>query len=565
MVITVLALPALALGAAGGEPKLRFNERWVYSSHNLLEDKWVDEVLKIIGRASQSGYTGLVLADSKLAILDQMPPKYFKNAARVRDAARAAHLEIIPMVFPIGYSAGLLAHDPNLAEGVPVIDAPFMVKGRQGTLVPDPAVKLVNGDLEEVKDNRFAGFYLQDDPGKTTFADTEVVHHGRTSIRIQDSGKEGQNRNYRIAQRLKVRPHACYRFSAWVKTRDLNPASGFQLLARGSRWSHPMLTFYEGHLKPTQDWTPVEVVFNSLEEDEIELYVGHWGGQSGTLWIDELALEELALVNVLRRDGCPLKVASADGKTVFEEGRDFLPVRDPKLGQEPFAGQYEFHHAGPVLELTSGSRIKEGDRLRVSWYHPLIVHGFQVMSCLTERKVYELLRDQARRVNDLFSPKTFFMSHDEVRVANWCRSCRDLKQTPGELLAKNVSQCVQILRELNPTARIVVWSDMFDPHHNAIDHYYLVNGSLEGSWKGLPSDVIIANWNVDKAAQSLKWFADRGHSQIIAGYYDGDLENLKKWTAAAQGTPKIIGFLYTTWASKYEDLESYGKALLARE
>ena len=52
---------------------------------------------------------------------------------------------------------------------------------------------------------------------------------------------------------------------------------------------------------------------------------------------------------------------------------------------------------------------------------------------------------------------------------------------------------------------------MFDPHHNAVDKYYLVNGSLKGSWEGLARDVIIANWNGDKAAESLKFFADRGH------------------------------------------------------
>jgi len=521
--------------------------------------------LKLIERAAKSGYTGLVLADYKLAILDQMPLQYFQNVARVQDAARAAHLEIIPSVFPIGYSAGLLAHDPNLAEGMPVIDAPFVVKGREAVLAPDANTRIANGDLEDAKDNQFAGFFLQDDPATTTFVDREVVHHGRFSLRIQLAGKEGQSRNYRLAQRVKVRPHACYRFSAWVKTRDLQPTNGFQLLARGAHWNHRTLTFYEGQLKPTQDWTQVDVVFNSLNEHEVELYVGHWGGQSGTLWIDELSLEELALVNVLRREGCPLKVTHDDGKMVFEEGRDFLPVRDPKLGQEPFAGQYEFRHAGPTLQVSEKSRIKDADRLRVSWYHPTIVNGFQVMCCLTERKVYELLRDQARRVNELFRPRTFFMTHDEIRVANWCRSCQSRKQTPGALLAKNVSDCIQILRDLSPDARIVVWSDMFDPNHNAVDDYYLVNGTLKDSWKGLSPDVIIANWYVDKASKSLKWFAGRGHSQILAGYYDGDIENFNKWDSASRGIPKVIGFMYTTWASKYDDLEKYGSALLGRQ
>lgn len=34
----------------------------------------------------------------------------------------------------------------------------------------------------------------------------------------------------------------------------------------------------------------------------------------------------------------------------------------------------------------------------------------------------------------------------------------------------------------------------FDPMHNAVDHYFAVNGTLAGSWKGLDKDVGIVNW-----------------------------------------------------------------------
>ena len=119
-------------------------------------------------------------------------------------------------------------------------------------------------------------------------------------------------------------------------------------------------TFYEGRLKKTQDWQRIEVVFNSLDESAVNVYAGLWGGRSGTLWLDDLALDELGLVNVLRRAGCPLVVTAADGKTVYEEGKDFLPVRDVRLGQDPYAGEYSFRHAAPSLQLTASSRIKDG-------------------------------------------------------------------------------------------------------------------------------------------------------------------------------------------------------------
>ena len=49
---------------------------------------------------------------------------------------------------------------------------------------------------------------------------------------------------------------------------------------------------------------------------------------------------------MLRRDGCPLVVVSDDGRTVYEEGKDYLPLRDVRLGQDPYAGEYSFQHSG---------------------------------------------------------------------------------------------------------------------------------------------------------------------------------------------------------------------------
>jgi hypothetical protein len=552
------ALPCSAHGAT------RYERRWVYASQNLLVDKSVDELAGLIGRASKAGYNGILLADYKFQILDRMPPNYFRNVERVKKAAEAAKVEIIPAVFPIGYSEGLLAHDPNLAEGLPVEDAPFVVSGREAKPVTDPPARLNNGGLEQTRGDSFAGFSFQDDPGKATFADRRVVHGGKVSCRLEDVGRNSSSGNGRLVQRVKVRPHACYRFSCWVKTRSLADTSSVRLLALGASGGR-QLTFHEGGVSADQDWTLLEVVFNSLDQREVNLYVGSWGSRTGTLWVDDLALEELSLVNVLRRDGCPLVVSSSDGRTGYEEGRDFEPVRDPKLGVVPYAGLYDFGHAGARLRLTPSSRIRDGARLRVSWYHPVLTHGSQMMCCLSEPKIYELLRDQARRVNEMLRPRTFFMSHDEIRVANWCQACRARKLTPGALLADNARRCAAILREINPKAEVAVWSDMFDPHHNAVADYYLVNGTLEGSWEGLPANILIANWNSGKARASLDWFAKRGHPQLLAGYYDADdLGNFRTWDAAAKGVPKVTGFMYTTWAHKYRLLDAYGKAALGR-
>src|SRR5690606_22245500 len=141
----------------------------------------------------------------------------------------------------------------------------------------------------------------------------------------------------------------------------------------------------------------------------------------------------------------------------------------------------------------------------------------------------------------------YFMSHDEWRVLGWDESCQRRELDAGEIVADNARKCVGWLRELNPNGRVLVWSDMFDPHHNAVTNYYLVRGDLRGAWEGLDRNVVIMNWNFGKRAASLKFFSDRGHQQILAGYYDHGPTQVEKWLESARDVPGVIGVMYTTW------------------
>ncbi len=103
------------------------------------------------------------------------------------------------------------------------------------------------------------------------------------------------------------------------------------------------------------------------------------------------------------------------------------------------------------------------------------------------------------------------LSHDEIRVANWLGLGRTGENTAGALLAQNMRQTAGLVGRINPQAKLCVWSDMFDPFHNAVKGpYYLVNGTYEGSWEGLPPGITIVNWNSGKAKESLTFFDQLG-------------------------------------------------------
>jgi len=309
-------------------------------------------------------------------------------------------------------------------------------------------------------------------------------------------------------------------------------------------------------VKRDQEWRQPHAIFNSLGDDEIRFYLGVWDAGQGKLWLDDVQVVEEPLVNLVRRPGCPLMVSDKAGKT-YEEGKDFAELRDEKLGVTPWPGNFEIYHAPPQLKLLPGSRIKEGTELLASYYHAVTIYDNQVPCSLTEPKVFEVVEDQVERVEKLFQPKTYFLSHDEIRVANWSGPERKAGEAAGKVLAKNVEKCVQIIRKHNPQAHLCVWSDMFDPHHNAVDNFYLVNGDLAGSWEGLPKDMLIINWNSGNAEKSLPFFAGRGHRQVLAGYYDAPPEGIVRWLKAGKGVEGLDGAMYTTWQSNFDDLERF--------
>jgi hypothetical protein len=92
-----------------------------------------------------------------------------------------------------------------------------------------------------------------------------------------------------------------------------------------------------------------------------------------------------------------------------------------------------------------------------------------------------------------------------------------------------------------------------------VDNYYLVNGDLAKSWEGLDKSVIIMNWNFGFRTESLKFFAERGHSQILAGYYDADAEQIGKWldTVEKNKIKGVLGVMYTTWHQDYSQLKEF--------
>jgi len=536
--VSAWAAPHAKSGAKPAPPGVaagtKMQKRWLFVWRDMSDPKEVDRMIARFPRAQADGYNGIAFAAN-------IPPA---KAAELKAAAKAHGLDIVAIV--MGNSP-----DRNYTEGVLSQDALYAAHDGIATFKPDNPTKVLNADFEEADGNHFKRWGFQDDEGVTTFADHTVVHGGKTSLRMENIGKN-EARHCRIMQPLNLQPHRQYRLSFWVKTENLTPADpNIEVLTADTG---RLISFETFHADKTQDWKHYDIVFNSMDNSKGNLYLGSWNGKDGKLWWDDLTCEEIGLVNVLRRPGCPVTVR-AEGGMVYEEGKDYVKIVDPELHPyRPYHDMYPIH-------LTPGSRIHEGDRLRVSYYHPIIVYEDRITSCLSEPQIFTEWEAQVKKVNDLLHPAAFLMSHDELRVINQCALCQSMHKTPGELLAWNVHKAAKIIRDLRPDAGIWVWNDMFDPMHNAVDHFYAVNGDLKGSWKGLDKDVGIVNWHGGLMGKNCKFFADLGLKQILSGYYDGDEEGaaISKWIDNTRDVPGIEGAMYTTWEDRYDAMDHWAQ------
>ncbi|HTU47055.1 MAG TPA: hypothetical protein VMF91_18480 [Bryobacteraceae bacterium] len=552
-VIILLAVRALCGAPAG--PEL-----WYWHHSYLTNEKAVQSSEALIDRAVAAGYTGVAFWDSSFSFMSDSfwPPE---NVARLRKAiayAASKGLKIMAPVAPFGFANDALQADPNLAEAQRIVGARFQVdpSGKRLRFI-NSFSGLVNSGFESGEKDWFS----TGDAGIAV--DTAIAHSGHASGVIRSA-----RGNARFRQQMAVTPWRQYHLRLFFKSENFRGLAQLgvldEALAAKERLNAPIPA------NGSHDWTQLDFTFNSQDSTRAWLYLGVWGGNSGTLWLDDIQIEETALVYVVRRDGAPVKLYDpADPKTVFREGADYERVTDPRMTstRTPFTDLY--HEPAPVT-LPQGTRLRAGQTVAMDFYAVFPIPGLvQVAMCLTDRGVLEWQQRNARAIREVLPRGAgILMQYDEIRQMNSCASCRAKNLTAGELLDWSVGESTRIYDSAFPGARLFVWSDMFDPYHNARDHYYYVEGNLAGSWKGVPANITILNWNLEHLSQSLAWFAgeDRrqplAHQQIIAGYYDkGDgAAAARTELAQAAGIRGITGLMYTTWGDDYSQLEPFAAA-----
>ncbi len=545
----------MAAGAPPTAPQL-----WYWHHSYLANDQAGRSSEALIDRAVAAGYTGVALWDSSFSFMSDAfwPAENVARLRRVINYATSKGLKVMAPVAPFGFANDALQANPNWAEAEWVLGAQFEVDSSGKRLqFLNSSHGLENPGFESGETSWFGTH----DSGISL--DNSVAHTGKASAVIRNA-----HGNARYRQRIALIPWRQYHLRLFFKSANFRGLSQLGVLdasdSAAERLNAPIPA------SGSHDWTQLDFTFNSQTSTSAWLYVGVWGGNSGTLWLDDIQIEETALVYVVRRDGAPLKVYDPwNPAIVYREGLDFNTIADPHIAasRRPFTDLY---HAPAPVTLPAQTRLHPGQHIAMDFYAVFPIPGpTQVAMCLTDPGVLGWQRRNAEAIRSVLPPRSgILMQYDEIRQMNSCASCRAKHLSAAGLLDGSVDQSARIYRSVFPSAPLYIWSDMFDPHHNARDHYYYVEGDLTGSWKGLPANITVLNWNLDLLHESLRWFSGVesrqpvAHAQIIAGYYDkgNGAETARSELAEAAGVPGVLGLMYTTWNDDYSQLEPFAAA-----
>ncbi len=528
-----------------------YSDRWFYVSRSLNNEQDVKDIIELVAVAEKAKLNGMLLACGvENYVLWKDARK--ENLAKVRTVCDQAGIEIIPILWSVGYGT-MLSRNRNLVEGLLCKDVPYESLGEVAMYKPVAPVEIKNGDFEQdlAGKDKIPGWSWTDKFGSISFLDTEVKKSGAASLRLEPSAQD-KHGHARASQQIPFKPYRQYRLSCWVKTENLEPVNAFKVQIY--RKEGGALSAISPHLQPTQDWQYVSLLFNCSAENGGVLYLGLWGGKSGKLWLDEVKVEELGVLNALRRPGTPFIVRNAETEVVYVEGQDYQTVP----GSKNFAVQPA--EISLALKLPAGTSIKKGDKLLIDYYNPCRAGNSQFTVCMSEPELYELFRQSAPGVMQALQPKKWFLSMDEIRAGGTCVACMARNTDMAHILADCIQQQRAIIKDVCPEAEIYIWSDMLDPNHNAHDNYYACKGTYAGVWELIPKDLVISCWHGGKRNECMSFFSTRGFRTQAAAYYDADtLDGSRDWLTTCNQTVNCTGIMYTSWRNKYELLAAFGE------
>lgn len=545
-------------------------EKWFYAYVDLLLDPvratdetsyTAAELIAMFPPLKAQGYSVIVLSSYQLGSKAQMDPESARDdaklvqasLAKIVAAAKCHGIEIIPEVMPVGASESILQNNFHLAEGTPVRNLKLKLTADGDSILlgqPDHQNLLKQGDFSGSRPELEAAW--------------EIGSGFSAAVNARPLGTDGKSQSLeldlaaasdiQIGQGFAINPNQQYRLSFRFKTEGVRPSANHlvDFYARmsgsldGKDWVSLERMNYE--VRDSQDWTRYEVLLNSYHCTHGSFWFGFNRGNAGKAWIADVELKLACGANLLQRpdldstvgmdESLPVIVINTTTKKRLESGMDFMEWKDAAVEKTGFR-----HTRQDTPIRFFANRVGLQDEIEVCYHHaslPVANEG-NVCCSLRHPEVLELFQNQIVQIQAVVKPKRWLINHDEIRGMGHDPLSKG--DSPAVMLKENLSKCIEIIKAVTPNPGIIVFNDMYDPEHNAVQrdardksnhrlsYYPMVNGDFHGSGNGMDRSVTILNWQTASKAmtsdddiqswqRSLNYFGGLGTKQVISGFYD---------------------------------------------
>jgi putative membrane-bound dehydrogenase-like protein len=186
---------------------------------------------------------------------------------------------------PDAATAAAARHDVSFLKAVLVS---FKPATSSASAEAAPSNLIANSSFETQSGNRPEGWNTVTHGGRARF---DVADSGRTGKRsVKISSDQGADASWAV--RVPVKPRSDYRLSGWIKTEGVKKIGA----AHGAMFNiHELQDPVRGGTKALvgdNDWTQVDLTFNTgeLKEITINALFGAWGRATGTAYFDDVQL-----------------------------------------------------------------------------------------------------------------------------------------------------------------------------------------------------------------------------------------------------------------------------------
>ncbi len=478
---------------------------------------------------------------------------YREKLKSIFDYARSLSIEPIPELQSFGVAGNILEKTPNAAEGIYVQDEPFEFKNGFAQPVLTSRINLKNPGFE--------GGSQAWQLGTDWNIDSES-YEGNSSAKIAVRGPHLRRSSILKSKNYYIIPNSVYSLSFFAKANKLGgkypPALRVVELGLDGKWLRQHSVYIKKNF-----WHRLELNFKTSPEcSKIYIYANIWDGH-GEAWLDNLDLKRMdnALVNVIRTDRAKIVVKNKNRSIIYNEGRDYKVI-EGKMNY-PYLS---FNTATRIKRISSG-RIKRNAKVLISYDYSIKMVPFAPWSvpyCPSEPQTYEVMSKVCKDIIDYLHPKFLSIGHDEIRGLNRDSRCKKRNLTNAQLLAYDINTLYNIIKNLDPNIKVLMWDDMLNPWHNGGDEDYQVQfGGVKGKTSYMinliPKDIILMVWWYDerdwlnKMKNSPRYFESKGFTCLVAGW--NNKENIRKWIKIVDDYNNVIGIIAVTWDGFENNLE----------